>query len=291
MGADHQAVQDAFAGAMPGTGWKRARCPLCLERTGKDDKRASLSLNTESGRWSCHKCQAKGRLKDFDLGTWQPKLPGEAEEERPGVDPPQGFTALWAAPGLTAEATRPAREYLAKRGVTREAIAGCAVGACLDSYCRGRVVVPHGYQAKGRWVGWIARDHVGDKELRYLYPKGMDRSRIWRQDALDRVTDEPLLLVEGVFDALPHYPNAAAFLGKPIGAHVSTLSQHRGRPLAICLDGDAWEEGWAMAQRLLFAGVPRVAAIRLPPGTDPGDADPAWLMAEARKVLRNQGRS
>lgn len=284
--ADNEAVAEAFAGAMPNTGWKRAMCPLCVDRTGKPDKRASMSLSTDTGRWNCHKCQTTGRLQDF-ADRWEPKLPGEpsGKAEPLGIDPPEGFTPLWAGPGLTAEATRPARDYLARRGVSGHAIAGCNVGVCLEGYCQGRIVVPHGYKAAGKWIGWIARDYVGDKELRYLYPKGMDRTVFWRQGELAVPTTAPVLLCEGVFDALPHYPHATAFLGKPIGAHVATLSTHRGRPLAVCLDGDAWEEGWALAQKLRLAGVPSVGAVRIPPGQDPGELSTAWMLSAARNSL------
>src|SRR5262249_30190976 len=101
----------------------------------------------------------------------------------------------------------------------------------------------------------------------------------------DLRTLSPLLLVEGVFDALPHWPHAAAFLGKPTGAHLAALDKHRGRPIVVILDGDAWEQGWAVAQRVRALGVPSIASVKLPAGFDPGELPTSWLMARARESL------
>jgi len=91
------------------------------------------------------------------------------------------------------------------------------------------------------------------------------------------------MVVEGVFDALALYPNAVAVLGKASEAQMEALQESK-RPVVIVLDGDAWQEGWAMAARLKFKGQ-RAGSVRLPPKLDPDEVDPAWLQEEVKKAL------
>jgi hypothetical protein len=97
-------------------------------------------------------------------------------------------------------------------------------------------------------------------------------SRLFNEAAIDVETADPLILVEGRFDALPLWPNATAFDGKPSDGQVERLRQAR-RPLVVALDGDAWIEGEMLAMRLELYGV-RAGWLRLPPTTDPGNFRP-----------------
>jgi DNA primase len=96
-------------------------------------------------------------------------------------------------------------------------------------------------------------------------------------------TDEPVFAVEGVFDTTHVYPNAVAFLGKPLKSHILPLRAAR-RPVVVCLDGDAWEEGWALAMTLRHYGL-RAGSIRLPARRDPNDMERVWLLEKARDSL------
>ena len=82
---------------------------------------------------------------------------------------------------------------------------------------------------------------------------------------------------------MPYWPHAVAFLGKPSHEQVDMLMDC-DRSIVIVLDGDAWREGWALAERLKLAGK-RAAMVRLPPKTDPNDVDRRWLVTEARKAI------
>ena len=65
---------EAFDPTAPDRGRERRFCcPLC--GTGKriDAAHRSLSLNTDTGAWHCHRCQAGGVLRE----KWQPLPPGE----------------------------------------------------------------------------------------------------------------------------------------------------------------------------------------------------------------------
>jgi hypothetical protein len=104
---------------------------------------------------------------------------------------------------------------------------------------------------------------------------------LYNHKALHLEADGPAMVVEGVFDALPYWPNAAAMLGKPSIWQVQAMSCS-SRPVVVVMDGDAHEEGWALAQVLRFNGID-AKALRLPPKTDPND-DPTWVKEEIRKL-------
>ena len=56
------------------------------------------------------------------------------------------------------------------------------------------------------------------------------------------------------------------------------------RPVAIMLDGDAWEESWILAARLRFEGC-RAGFVKLPPRTDPDEVPLDWARNEARRCI------
>lgn len=55
---------------------RRFCCPRCGDSKPKDAAHRSLAVNTENGAFFCHRCQSKGRLREF----WEerPKVPRQA---------------------------------------------------------------------------------------------------------------------------------------------------------------------------------------------------------------------
>ncbi|HYM56032.1 MAG TPA: hypothetical protein VES97_11765 [Solirubrobacteraceae bacterium] len=279
MRVDPDPAARALEGARIGpTGWARANCPYCLDLTGKEDRRQSLGIKPSIGFFSCFKCGARGHLPDdFVVG---PEKPKEAREFDLG--PPPGYEELWSDDAFTSIMLRQPREYLLRRGITRDVMAGAQVGACLYGKLSGRVVVPCFDLDGETWLGFSARDWTDKQDPRYRYPIGMPRAKfLWNQVALYRETDAPALIVEGVFDALPYWPDAVACLGKPGDVHRALMAES-DRPLAVCLDGDAWEEGAMLVEFLKLHGR-RAGYVRLPPCTDPNTVDRTWLREEAKR--------
>ncbi len=265
-------------------GWGRTNCPFCLGRTGKSDRRRSFGFYVETQEYHCFKCGARGRL----IGAPESR---EMISERRAKDcdedcgPPEGYTPLWTDPGLSAEIFGPARDYLAGRGVGSQTISEARIGACYTGRQAGRVVVP-ALEADGSWFGWVARawGSVGPRGLKYISSTSMDSyRRLYNESALDVETDDPAICVEGVYDALPLWPDAVAFFGKPSDGQFQRLLKAR-RPLVIALDGDAWIEAEMLALRLGLEGV-HAGWLRLPPRRDPGDMPPDRILAAARRAV------
>lgn len=277
-----RAVELALQNAKQRAGWWRAPCPWCE----KPDP--TLSYNPETGYWHCFRCRERGKLDVPEFLIGQGPTPEErAAELAEAQRPPEGFSLL---AGDTSWTFGPARDYLHKRGVPEFAWAEAQVGACADGRYARRIVVPN-IQPDGSWLGYTTRayDAATPKKLAYRYPGGSWRgSTIWNVRALLEETDEPLYVVEGVLKGLPYWPHAVAHLGNSGPAAVTpaqfALLASARRPLVVVLDGDAHEQGWALAMRLRLEGCV-AGAVRLPPRTDPDEVDAAWLYEEARASL------
>lgn len=261
-------ILEAIAGRRPSAeGWIRANCPLCEDRKGSVDRNFSLAVQVASSVFTCWRCGSKGKL-GTDLSEDIPLPQAKAvPEERKVFEPPDGFETFAALRGSIAAA--PAWDYILGR-LPEEVVVRYGLGVCMFGRQGGRVVVPLTY-ADGGWSGWVGRDYTGRQRPKYLYPSGMSRGVMFNASVLTRETEEPALVVEGCFDALPHLAGAdlVACLGKPTALHVETLLAAQ-RPLAIALDGDAWLEAYALAMQLRHCGL-RAGHIHFPPGTDPGD--------------------
>jgi hypothetical protein len=281
MSSDAELVASALAGQRL-VGWVRADCPLCAEVVGTPDARQSLGLNSGTGGYHCFRCGSRGWVNPELLPRAAP-APAAPPEERPRIELPEDFWALFEGPGASAGSLDWMRGYVLSRGVSADQAASMGIGGVVSGFYANRVVVP--IASRGELRGWSARDATGTSDRKYMYPKGMSREGLmFNVDALEEELDEPLLLVEGVFDAAPYWPLAAAFLGKPIESHIPLLVAAR-RPLVVCLDGDAWREGWALSMRLRLERGGRTGFVRLAPKTDPGSVDREWLLSEARRSL------
>lgn len=261
---DELILAAASGGRPNATGWVRVNCPLCHERKGSPDTRGSLGYLPSSGGFRCFRCDASGKVRGVDYAP-------EVEREETGVDLSDREFMFSIEQEWGAESLRAAVTYLRRRGFTKEHIFRADMHVDIR---RDRVVVPHMHR-NGEWWGYSARTYV-DGFPKLLYPPGMDRSMMFNEHVLFVETDTPVMVVEGCLDSVWYLPDVVACLGKPTAAHFDTLCEAT-RPVVVCLDGDAWEEGRALAQRLQLRGSTRASYVRLPPGEDPNSIDPSWL--------------
>lgn len=251
-------------------------CPFCPDRAGKPDDAYKLSVHPR-GVFHCYRCGAGGGGDFSWLGAVEAAEPPPAPRDY--LEPPPGFLPLDDG----ARSLDPFRDYLRRRGVL-DAASHVGAGACLAGRYGGRVVVPMRDESDG-WVGFSARA-VGQREPKYLYPPGMDRrASLWGLEWVMRLRDKtsPVYLVEGVFDALPLFPHGLAAFGKEVTDQQLSMLAALRRPVVVCLDGDAWEEGRAVAQRLRMRGAEEVSWARLPPTTDPGSL--GWEVKNYARLL------
>jgi hypothetical protein len=283
---EHALVELAFMEAHPAqSNWYRCPCPFCPVKIGKTDKRFSLAINIDTWKYRCWRCHSYGRLPHEPAAVSGMTLVRSLTEEVIVIEPPESFSLLTEEPMVSAESTAEARAYLKKRGVTKEIARECNIGVCLQGRQAGRLIVPVIEPGTGRWQGWVGRVwHSRPIVLRYVYPRGMKRGELlFNQRVLYEETDEPIYVVEGVFDALPHYPRAVACLGKPSHLQKKLLLQTK-RPIIVALDGDAWQEAQGLSLWLKVQGR-KSGFIRFPPSSDPGNCSPTDLVKLGEAAL------
>lgn len=280
---DALVLEALAAGRLRGSWW-RTNCPFCEAKVGKADRDKCLSVHAGGGGYTCFRCRSKGRVR----------LPGShvvesavaPRQDLDVLDPPPGFVPVGEGAGLTALSLEPARAYLRSRRLDEATWQAAGIGACATGPYAGRVVVPVLADDGRSWVGFSARLWTAkcDKRLKYRNAVGEWKSRVvYNAAALSLETDEPVYVVEGVFDALAHWPDAVAVLGDATDQQAAILAR-ACRPVVVVPDGDAWTKGWSLAMRLRLAGV-EAGAIQLPAGVDPDEVDGSWLWEEAREAL------
>jgi hypothetical protein len=279
-------VVRGFSG-MSGTQWLRTSCPRCLEQDGKSDGKKSLGYNTRTGGYNCFRCGMKGSLpptyRDRLGGGIDPVVHAGPEIVEPVRDPPEnalGYTPLFEGPAYASLIYDRSREYLVGsralkcRGLRESACKEAGIGASIIGKFNNRVIVPIA-DLDGRldlpWRGWVSRTVPPARSTApYMYAKGMDRiGLLYNAQALLVETSRPVYVVEGTLDAIALWPDAVAVLGKPLESQIELLLA-ADRPVAVCLDGDAWMEGWALAMSLVHRGKLAVN-VRMPPKTDPDE--------------------
>lgn len=266
--------------------YARANCPFCLNRVGKEDFKQCFAVDTRLGWYRCWRCAIVGRIDGYEQFDIAPSIALEVAEQKATMQPPEGFRTMKEMErSLGAEE---ARQYLLRRGLAPEIWEAAGIGACLTGRFAGRIVVPV-LSPEGEWVGWVARAWTKKAERPYMNAPGMSAGSegyVYNHAALLKETSVPVLVVEGVFDALAYWPDAVAVLGKPAGAQIQALAAAR-RPVVVVLDGDAWQEAEGVAMRLQLEGHREATWVKLPPKTDPDEVDRIWLRETARSSVEN----
>ena len=262
------------------SGWRRGPCPFCLLKLGKEDRKNCLGVHA-SGAFHCFRCAVRGRLSNVELPDDE-VFDGADDDWTTGE--PESFEPIYSGEGLDALCLEPARAYLEKRKIPPRALRWSRVGFCFSGRYRNRVVFPVLRAGDARWRGFVARSILKGAERPYLYAKDMPRGTyFYGEEFLAEDTATPIVVVEGVIDALALWPDAVAVLGKPSEAQVQKLLA-APRPIAVAFDPDAYGEAQALVSELRIKGQ-RAGAVRLPLGHDPDEVAPEWLRAEALKSL------
>lgn len=269
--------------------WARANCPFCLDVTGKEDKKKSFGVHRDGG-YHCFRCYTSGHLGAVPEWANFSSRKIIEDDEPEGMDflhEAGGFIPLWRDPGRTALTLETARSYLCSRAIGPDVWEEAHVGAVIQGKYRGRIIVPIFNVVGDDWVGFASRVWVPKAPLAHLYPPKMSRKLFYEQHLVEEESDELVIIVEGVLDALPYFGHAVACLGKPTHWHQQEFKKMR-RPFVFCLDGDAHLEAKMLAVRLRYFGC-RCASVKLPPGCDPNglavEHGPNWLLDRAEAAL------
>ena len=224
-----------------------------------------LQINTQTGKWHCWVSNVGGRnffqlfkkvsatKEQFDELV---ELVGEnkfykvkEEDKKNIVKLPDDFKPLWN--GNDGIVKRHALTYLYKRGITDEDIIKYNIGYCDSGLYSNRIIVPS-YDSNGRLNFFVGRDFYSGKMKYKNSPTskdiiGFDIFINW---------DEPIILCEGVFDAIAIKRNAIPLFGKTVPKLLmKKIYEKCTNTIYILLDRDAIKDSIKMIDGFMKNGI------------------------------------
>jgi DNA primase len=221
-------------------------CPFCHHHKKK------LNVNLETQKFHCWVCNAKCRITkslllrlNVDRSNIQKinNIYGDSVEtfsqksdERVILYLPKEFKPLHFAPKSINPVYNKAIHYLKNRGVSLDDIAKYNIGYCETGIYQNRIIVPS-YSEEGNLNYFIARSFYEDTKLKYKLPP-VSRDIIMFENQIN--WNEPIVLIEGVYDSFSVKRNAIPLLGKYILPNLKKKIFDKGvKEVVLLLDSDA----------------------------------------------------
>jgi DNA primase len=251
-------------------------CPFCNHHKKK------LQVNLDTQRWHCWVCDSKGRsiqsllrklnvdIRDLnrlkDIYGEDDYTLVEKDEYVAKLQLPSEFKQLHFKPkGFNPEYNQ-AISYLKERGITQADIVKYNIGYCSDGLYFGRVIVPS-YDENGDLNYFIARSYYKEERMKYKNPP-VNRDVIVFENQIN--WNEPITLVEGVFDSFSVKRNCIPLLGKFLLSKLKNKIIEKGvKEVTILLDSDAISDSTKHTDYFIKNGI-NVKNI-IPTGKDAGD--------------------
>jgi len=240
--------------------------PFCTHHKNK----LEINLNTTSKRenfWHCWVCGAKGKTlltlfkkikapdnKISDLNILI--IPTKKEEHIPisAIELPKEFISLSHSieDKVAQIEAKHALRFLKKRNISSDDIIKYNIGFCKEGKYEYRVIVPS-YDEQGKLNYFIARDYKEPSLQKYKNPPASAKDVIGFELYIN--WDAPIILVEGMFDALTIKRNVIPLFGKVIhGKLMEKLVKSSVDRIYIALDNDARRDALKQAEMLMSYG-------------------------------------
>ena len=266
-----------------GKSHKRARdnhafhCPFCNHRKPKLE--ISMATNEEGKNfWECWVCQTKGRtirslLKQLntpkdtavDILKYVPRGSHIEYKQLSIIELPKEYQPLYSA-STTSVVANLVRKYLYERGLTDDDFIKYSIGYCTTGDYGGRVIFPS-YTESGTLNYFVARSYDGNF-FKYKNPE-TSKDVIFYENLIN--WNAPIILCEGVFDAIAIKRNAIPILGKSLSLSLyKKILTSKLTDIYIALDTDAQTAALSIAEKLTSAGF-KVYLVELP------DKDPSEM--------------
>lgn len=250
-----------------GKSYKRAKdnyaftCPFCNHRKPK----LEINLNTNDkgeNPWECWVCETKGRtirslLKQLKISGPQAQevlqyiKKGEEVEYQvvKTIELPKEFQPLFTAP-TTSFSANIARKYLYDRGITDNDIMKYNIGYCIAGEFNDRVIIPS-YDQNNQLNFYVARS-FNRSYAKYKNPE-VSKDIIVFENLIN--WNQPIIICEGVFDAMAIRRNAIPILGKNISkALLKKIVSSKVKEIYIALDKDALKKAVKFCEQFISMG-------------------------------------
>lgn len=249
-------------------------CPICNHKNPK------LIVNAKTGKYNCFTCHPP--TKGQNPVTLLQKIGASSEtivemkgylgylsktEEKiiTTVSLPKEFDSLLSEDNSLEK--RHAMAYIKSRGITENDIIKYNIGFCKSGKYRNRIVVPS-YNKRGMVNYFIARSYEKNPVRKYDAPVCNKSEIVGLENTIN--WSVPVILCEGIFDAIAIKRNAVPLFGKTIPKSIMLkLVESQVKTVYLALDKDALREALDYSQTLLDMGK-EVYLLELE-GKDPSD--------------------
>lgn len=257
-------------------------CPFCNHHKPK------LQVNFSSQKWHCWVCNSGGRsilslAKKLDISKKELEEIGgiyfeEAKKKfrKDGLITAETFgdtlKALWegieeeidketkinfrlpegwkSALDLSYNVEYPiegqAIKYLKERGIDKKTIIKYNIGFCVEGPYMGRIIIPS-YDTNGMLNYFVGRSIFSDSTMKYKNPP-VSKDVVCLDSQID--WSEPIILCEGMFDAIAIKRQAIPLLGKFIPTKLFNKILENSTEIYIALDNDAKQDAIKLVEKL-----------------------------------------
>ena len=224
-----------------------------------------LQINIVTGKWHCWVSNQGGHnlfqlfkkvgasnehfSELSELVDDLPRYKKTEDTSKEVVQLPKEYKPLWN--GGDSIVKRHALSYLYKRGITDADILKYDIGYCDSGLYSNRIIIPS-YDSDGKLNFFVGRDFYNSK-LKYRNSPtskdfiGFDLFINWY---------EPIILCEGVFDAMAFKRNAIPLFGKTImDTLMKKIIEFRVKTIYLGLDNDAIEDAVKITETFINNGI------------------------------------
>ena len=266
-------------------------CPFCNHHKKK------LQVNCETQKWHCWVCNKGGYkigilLRKINapkqiisevlkiLGDYKGVKYEKDEKTEYNVSLPQCYKPLWKK--SDDPLYRNAINYLRQINIGSIDILRYSMGYCSSNGYSNRIIIPS-YDADGKLNYFIARDMFPNSKFKYKNPP-MSKDTVCFEMFIN--WNEPIVLVEGVFDAIAIRRNAIPLLGKfPSKTLVMRLVEKQVKKIYVALDEDARKDAIKLSKFLMDYGI-KTYLLEM------RDKDPSELgFSDFWKIVKNTQQS
>jgi len=249
-------------------------CPFCSHHKPK------LAVNIQSGNWHCWVCKTGGKslfsllkknkaskhlMRELAKLLKEPiEFIVESKDKEQILTLPPEYIPLWKYE--KDYEYRHAMKYLKDRNVTIADIYKYQIGYCKDGEYAERIIVPS-FDKNGQLNYFIGRQYHTNN---FPYKNPTISKNIIPFESLLSWKHLPLVIVEGVFDAIAVKRNAVPLFGKSIQSELrNSIVKNRVSDVYLVLDPDALRDSLEIAEDFLNQEI-NVYVVQTK-GTDPAE--------------------
>lgn len=250
LGPSHKKSKDNYA----------FHCPFCNHYKPKLEINL-LTNNKGENPFACWVCNTKGKtirslllqlkISPDTANTILKHVNNSVSKEldiEVNLRLPKEFKPLYE--GSTIEFSR-VKKYLYSRGLTEEDFIKYEIGYCASGAYANRVVIPS-YDSNGILNFFVSRLAGNIQGVPYKNP-AVNKDIIFFESMIN--WKAPIVLCEGVFDAMAIKRNVIPILGKVVSKKLyERLAHNETKDVYIALDKDALKGALSIADRLLALG-------------------------------------